>query len=193
MREKLLARVWFRWNHCRALTTNRDNFIGKLRQEGRCIRVGRKYDFCRLNRTTVRLNGPVSVTRRKGGQHGSVCLKVQGKLVDAETEEGSDKFVRPERACRIRRCRMGVDASSPAFRLLRVGYPFDYTIDLTSVCSEFLERCMKIIRALLVQCNVWRPGRFERREPGVTPNIPRTECMSPPEVAVNLFFLNNLS
>jgi hypothetical protein len=36
------------------------------------------------------------------------------------------------------------------FRLLWVGDPFDYTVDFTPVCGEFLERCMKVIGALLI-------------------------------------------
>ena len=136
------------------MATNRDDFIGELWQEGRGICVSRKYDFGCLDRTTFCLDRPVSVTRRRNRQHGGIRLKVQRKPIDAEAEKRSDKLIRPERARWIRRRRMSIDASGPEFRIFWIRDPFDYIVDFTPVCSEFPERCIKIIGALLIQRNI---------------------------------------
>jgi len=85
-------------------------------------------------------------------------LEVQGKLVDAEAEEGSGKLIGPERACWMHCHRMSIQAPSSAFRFLWVGDPLDYTVDFSPIRSEFVERRKKAIGAWLVQRNVWRLG-----------------------------------
>lgn len=82
-------------------------------------------------------------------------MEVQGKPIDAQAEEGGDKLVRPERACRVRCRRMSIHAPSSTFRFLWVGDPLDYTVDLSPVRGEFLKRRAKTLGAGLIQRNIW--------------------------------------
>lgn len=49
VREEFLTRVRSCWNHRRALTTAGNDFAREFWQEGRCVRVGRKYHLGRLD------------------------------------------------------------------------------------------------------------------------------------------------